>query len=125
MDRKKRSEAKVEIAGVEVSQSLIDSAVRATSDPEMIKEVEERERARTRKIISDSELRADIDVSKQITSALIEQAAKPESQRVSIEDLPPGLKRVVLAHVNLMEAQEEYDVAVMQLQKPVNTERAS
>lgn len=115
---KSRTGAKVEIAGIEISQALIDSAVAATSDPEKILQVEERERAHTRKIINDSELRVDINVSKQITSALIEQASKPESPRVSLDSLPAALQRVVLAYVRLQEAQEEYDTAVVLLQRP-------
>lgn len=116
--KKSKDSAKIDIAGVKVSQSLIDLAVKTTSDPDTVQQIEERERARARKIIEHSELRADIDVSRQITSALIEQAGKPPSPRVSIDSLPPALQRVVLAHISLQEAQEEYDTAVMALQRP-------
>lgn len=116
---KKRHASRVEIAGVKVSQALIDSAVEATSSSQTVDEIERRERARTRKIIIDDELRVDIDVSKQITNALLREANKPESQRINIDDLPVVLQRVVLAHVKLQEAQEEYDAAVVELQKPV------
>ena len=112
--RKKR-ETKVEIAGVAVSQALIDSVVKATSDAETVQQIEERERTRTRKIISDSELRADIDVSKQITSALIEQAGKPEPRRIDVDSLPPLLKRAVIAYVSMCESREEYSDAVKEL----------
>lgn len=117
MKSKKRTEGKVEIAGVEVSQVLIDSVVRATSNPETIDSIEEHEQAKVHRTLLDHELRQDIDVSKQLVGALLEQAARPESQRVSVDMLPPELKRVIDAHVSLREAQEEYDAAVVALQK--------
>ena len=112
MDRKKRNEKKVEIAGVEVSQALIESAVRATSDPSKVQQIEEREQARVHKTLLDHELRKDLDVSKQVVKALLDQVGKPEPQRIDIESLPPFLKRTVIAYVNMCEAREEYMEAV-------------
>lgn len=110
------------VPGIEVPKALIDAAVEATCDPAKATLAEEaRERAKAQKVLHDHELREDIEVSKQITQAILNQVGKPEPHNVDIHTLPPELKRAVLAHLALVEAKEEYDDAVKSLQPPATT----
>jgi len=114
---KKGPEVEV-MPGITVRQELIDEAVKATSDPAKATLAEEaRERAKTQKVIHDHELREDIEVSKQITQAILDQVGKPEPVQVNINSLPPELKRVVNAFLNLRVAQGEYADALSALAK--------
>lgn len=106
------------LPGVEVSKALIDAATETTHDITKISLIDEaRERAKAQKLAGDSELRNDIDVSKQITQALLDQVGKPEPRRVNVDDLPPFLKRAVVAYMTMREAQDEYADAVNELAK--------
>ena len=115
---KKRPSVEV-MPGIEVPKALIDAAVEATCDPAKATLAEEnRERTKAQKVLHDHELREDIEVSKQITQAILNQVGKPEPRNVDIDSLPPELKRAVMAHLTLVEAKEEYAEAIKDLQPP-------